>query len=286
MKISFIAILLFFKVSLAFSQMVLVCDEDDKIPIPYVTVLLTIQNRIVGGDYCDNNGFMKIDDKTVYDKIELSCIGYKSKTLDKITLSNDTIYLKNETINLKEVIVSKKKVQLLGYTNIKKSQSPGMGKGLETVVFIENIANRPLYIQSFLFNLREVKKKATIRIHFYKLLPNKFEPGEEISTTDIIHLIDEKNKGLVEINVAQYGLYLSPEGGFVGLESLGVLDEKAGNFEDYFGFEYNSKLDKSVTFSRNRFRVKIWEDFSESIRRVKPNFKTMNASFGIKVYNE
>jgi hypothetical protein len=141
MKIPFIFVLLFY-VSLSFSQIVRVCDEDDKKPIPYVTVLLTNQNRIVGGDYCDNNGFIKIDDKMVFDKIELSSVGYKNKILDKITLINDTIYLKKETINLEEVIVSKKKVQLLGYTNLKKIQSPGMGKGLERVVFIEEKQRR------------------------------------------------------------------------------------------------------------------------------------------------
>lgn len=266
--------------------MIRVCDEEDKKPIPYVTAIWTIQNRIVGGDYCDSNGFVKIDDKILFDKIELSCIGYESKILNKITLNQNTIYLKKGTINLNEVIISKKNVQLLGYTNKKKSQSSGLGKGIETVVFIENIANKPLYIQSFLFNLREAKKKATIRIHFYKLLPNKFEPGEEINAEDIIHLIDEKNKGLVEIDVAQYGLYLPSEGAFVGIESLGVLDEKTENRESYFGFEFNSKLDKSITFSRNRFRIKIWDDINERIQKVKPNFKTMNASFGIKVYNQ
>jgi hypothetical protein len=285
MKIPFIFVLLFY-VSLSFSQIVRVCDEDDKKPIPYVTAILAIQNRIVGGDYCDSIGFIKIDDKILFDKIELSCIGYENKILDKITLNQDTLFLKKKTINLNEVIISNKNVQLLGYTNLKKSQTPALGKGIETVVFIENIVDKPLHIKSFLFKLREAKKKATIRIHFYKLLPDKFEPGEEISTTDIIHSIDEKTKELVEIDVAQYGLYLPIEGGFVGIESLGILDEKTENIEDHFGFEFNSKLDKSITFSRNRFKVKIWDDINARIKRFKPNFKTMNASFGIKVFNE
>lgn len=295
MKIYFIAILLFFKVSLTFSQTIRVCDEEDKKPIPYVTAILTIQNRIVGGDYCDSNGFVKIDDKILFDKIELSCIGYESKAIEKGTLKNDTIFLKKKVINLDEVIISKNNLatSLLGYTDLKKYQYIGIGKGLETVVFIENNAKKPLYISSFLFKVRKLKKKTAIRIHFYKNRLEKFEPGEEILTEDIVEYLDENTQGLVEIKIAKYGLELPIEGSFVGIEALGVFDNITKTyvdtrmFEEDLGLEYNTKIDKSITFLRNRFRVKIWGDQNEGIRRAMPSFKKfLNLSFGIKVYNE
>ncbi len=293
MKNSFIVVLLFFKASLSFSQMIQVYDKENKKPISYVTVVFTNQDKIVGGDYCDENGFMKIDDKIVFDKIELSCIGYESKSIEKRALKNDTIFLKNKAINLDEVVISKNNLATLGYTDLKKYQYGGIGKGLETVVFIENNTKKPLYINSFLFKIRKLKKKTAIRIHFYKKRTDKFEPGEEMLTEDIVEYLDENTQGLVEIKIAKDGLELPIEGCFVGIEALGVFDNITKTYVDnriykeYLVFEYNTKIDKSITFTRNRFRVKIWGNFNESIRRGIPNFKKfLNLSFGVKVFNE
>jgi hypothetical protein len=295
MKNSFIVILLFFKASLSFSQTILVYDEENKKSIPYVTVVLTSQDKIVGGDYCDENGFMKIDDKIVFDKVELSCIGYESKLIEKLALKNDSIFLKNKAINLDEVVISKNNLatSLLGYTDLKKYQYVGTGKGLETVVFIENNANKPLSLSSFLFKVRKLKKKTAIRIHFYKKRLDRFEPGEEILTEDIVEYLYENTQGLVEIKIAKYGLELPVEGIFVGIEALGVFDDITKTyvdtriFEEDLGLEYNTKIEKSITLLRNRFRVKIWGDQNENFRRAIPNFKKfLNLSFGIKVFNE
>ncbi|MBP6755508.1 MAG: hypothetical protein KA210_05110 [Bacteroidia bacterium] len=295
MKIPLIVIFLFFNISLSFSQKIQVFGDNDKKPISYVTVVFTNQDKIVGGDYCDENGFMKIDDKMVFDKFELSCIGYESKAIEKGALKNDTIFLKNKVINLDEVVISKNNLatSLLGYTDLKKYQYAGIGKGLETVVFIENNAKKPLYISSFLFKVQKVKKKTAIRIHFYKKQLDKFEPGKEILTEDIVEYLDENTQGLVEINIAKYGLELPIEGSFVGIEALGVFDNITKTYvdtrilEENLGLEYNTKIDKSITFLRNRFKSKFWGDRNEAIRRAIPNFKKfLNLSFGVKVFNK
>lgn len=291
MKISFIVFLLFY-VSLSFSQMIQVLDKDDKKPVPYVTFLLLNQGKILGGNYCDEKGFITIDHTIVFDQIELSCIGYETKVIEKYALNDKTIFLKNKIINLDEVVISKNIVStsLLGYTDFKKNQVAFIGKGIETVVFIENSEKKSLFIKSFLFKVGKLKSKIAIRIHFYKKRVDKFEPGEEIFVDDVVEYLHENTNGVVEINIGEYGLQLPIDGGFVGVESLGVFDEKtkkyedAKLFDDNLGLEYNSKLQQSLTYARNRFKVKQWRNYNDDIRKVMPNVKTnLNLSFGIKV---
>ena len=275
----------------SFSQSIQIVDKKDNTPVPYATVLLINQNKIVGGNYCNQDGFLNIDNSVVFDKAELSCVGYETKVLEKLELNSKIIFLENKVMPLQEIVISNKSAVpvVFGYTSLQKKQLSGIGKGLETVVFIENTTGLPLFVQSFLFKVGEVKKRAALRIHFYKKQLGIFEPGEEILTDDLIEYLSEKTKGLVEINIAKHRVELPEEGFFVGIESLGVFDESTNNFKDSKNIfdnlfvEYNTKLDNSLTFSRNRFKNKSWIDFNEWLRSLGLNSsKNLNLSFGIK----
>jgi hypothetical protein len=71
--------------------------------------------------------------------------------------------------------------------------------------------------------------------------------------------IEIKNsKGLIEIDLKKYGLNLTVDGAFVGIEALGLVDDdntiflKEENFStDVLRFELNYQLNKSITYIRS-----------------------------------
>lgn len=281
-----LTLILFFKVVIVSSQSIKIFDDKTKTSIPYVNVTFFLENKIVGGDYSNEKGYVIIPNGIEYENIKLSCIGYKNKIIYKKNIVNDTILLTQDVVNLNEVIIPKRNDFILGYIHLKKEISSGIGKGIEVVVFIENNTNKPLFIKSFLFNLNKFRNKDKIRIHFYEIHSDKFEPGNEINKDDIIYNLDGVDEKKIEINISQYGLYLPSEGGFIGLESLGINDlypEGLIGSKKNIDFDLNSKVKKSWTFIKNRFKDNKWGhiNFGTSINKT----SSLNASFAIKVYD-
>lgn len=295
-------VLLFLIYQISFSQNkkqhYLFC-ETSKTPISFGNVSFLNNDKLVGGSYCDSNGSYSFESNLKFNKIEFSCIGYETKTISQTQNLQDTVFLKNKIINLEEVIISKKhshELSLMGFLEYKKKFDISGGMGIETSVFIENTHNTPKHIKSFLFKVkRKEKHKTAIRIHFYRKLLDKSEPGEELLNEDIIKYIDEKTTGLIEIDVSSFGLELPIEGAFVGLEWLGILDENSGKFVEGkkswndTKIEYNDFVNKPLTFIRNRFKMEVWDN-TENLKKEFENYLKIknypNASFGIKVYND
>ena len=285
------ALLLLFGLNVVYSQVITVKDATAQEPVPFATILFVQEGMPVAGDYCEQDGKFTMPADEVFNTVEVSCIGYAPKVIAKADIT-PIILLTKTAVELTEVVVTKtlpKKGLVLGYSDFKKSFVSGIGKGIEEVVFIENMNNKPLEIVSFLFSIKKAKAKTAFRIHFYNISPENFEPGAEILIHDVINYIDAKTKGLVEIDVTGLNLELPAEGAFVGIEALGVIDETTGNFimdpeKGNIRFEYNNQIDKPVTFIRNRFKVRTWQDTTRLKSALNNNSTNYpNASFGLKV---
>lgn len=280
----------------AFSQEVCIVDSLTKKPLMYTNARFYLNNKVIGGVYCDENGKITIN-KINFDNVEFSLIGYNTKTIGKNAIQ-DTIILNQIAIPLNEIKIQrdiKNKTTSLGYVRYKKKIRLSASKGFELVVFIDNPFKQPKEIQSFLFKVKKQGKfKTALRIHFYKKNSAKLIPDEEILTEDIIQYIDGKTKELFEVDVTKYQLQLPVEGAFVGIEWLGVLDEKSGEFKiadsnsEATYIDINDKTNLPLTFMRSKFENPKWEN-TENMKTESKNIidyeNYPNASFGIKVIN-
>ncbi|MFN5771655.1 hypothetical protein, partial [Flavobacterium sp.] len=220
------------------------------------------------------------------------CIGYVSKSITN-TSKNDTIFLVKKVITLDEVVISKKDFpfSVLGYTKNKKKIKLSASKGFQLCVYIDNPYKEVKQIKSFLFKVkRRENYKTAIRIHFYKKQPNNNEPGEEILNEDIVRYFDGKTKELVEIDVTKYWIEFPVEGAFVGIEWLGIVDEKTGEFIENkekwsdTSIELNDASNKTLTFIKNATKKNTWSN-TEQLGKDLGLKNYLNASFGIKVYD-
>jgi hypothetical protein len=278
----------FFIISFATAQNIYVKDSISNEPIAYANINYCLDDNIIGGDYTDAEGFLVIRNEK-YNLLRVSCIGYENKNIKKELLSN-TIYLDKKSIILNEVVVTNKnKLETIGQINEKSIIDIGFGKSLEVVSFIENVKNQDKTIYSLIIKINKTKKRTGIRLHFYKKNSQKFEPSEEISTNNDIEFIEKNMKGEIEILVKEH-IVIPKDGLFVGVEILGVLNEKI-EFEDDINsnlrFHFNCSDNKFVTFIKNRFKTNIWSS-SEDIKKLIKVFKDNefpNISFGIKVYD-
>lgn len=247
--------------SILFSQNIQLINNIDKSIIPYANATYFYNNEIVGGDYTDINGYLDVKLDKKIDRIEFSAIDYLNLKIN-LPINTEKIYLLPMAYILNEVVVTNnEKYESLGLADENKKYNLGIGKGLEEVLFIENKSKKTLIIKSFLFRIKKVNNKIAVRVHFYSLNPNKFEPKDELLTKNIIYYLEEKTKGIVEINVQEYGIELPKEGAFVGIEALGVVNEIDGSFDDevdyrkdLLSFEVNYAINKPISFIRNRYK--------------------------------
>jgi hypothetical protein len=278
----------------SFSQKICVVDSLSKKPLPYTNAKFYLANKITGGDYCNVKGEI-IFDKINFDNVEFSQIGYDKKIISKAIIK-DSIFLKQNIIRLNEIKIvknKKKEVSSLGYIDYKKKIRLSAYKGFEMVVYIANPFKQPKDIQSFLFKVKKDEKfKTAVRIHFYKKDLEKLIPGEEILNENIIQYIDGEIKELFEVDVSKYELELPIEGAFIGIEWLGILDEKSGELRidknnwDATYIDLNDKINQPLTFMRSKFRNPTWENTVKMKNESKKYIEYKNypnASFGIKI---
>ncbi|MFH6943714.1 hypothetical protein [Flavobacterium sp. FlaQc-50] len=288
--------LLYFSLHNVHAQRVYIFDRDSSKPISFANINYFKADNIINSNYSNESGLIDIKDTNSFDRIEVSCIGYENKSISMESIK-DTIYLTKKIISLDEVVIPKKKdVLLYGYSKFKKKIGISGAKGMQVCAFVENPSEKEKFIKSFLFKIKRSEKyKTAIRIHFYKKATDKIYPGEEILTENIIKYLNGKTKGIVEVDISMYGIELPAEGAFVGVEWLGILDEKTGEFienkENWSdtSIEYNDAINEPLTFIKSRLKKNTWSN-TENLKKDFESFDKFknypNASFGIEVFND
>ena len=119
--------------------------------------------------------------------ITITHLGYHTKTLKK-EVYNDTIFLKQKNTNLPEVIVQNKKVQTLGYTNLKKTRYiTTYGENIILAQHIPNKTGAAHTLKSLHYKIRSKKKDSLlVRAHIYSVDPITKKPNKELLSKSII----------------------------------------------------------------------------------------------------
>lgn len=278
-----------------YSQNFTIIDSVTRKPIPFVAVLLKQEGKILYGNYCNQNGEAFIKEDEVFDTVEFSCIGYKSKSIDKFNLKKEMVVtLAEEVYKLDEVIISSKlfdSYKIIGYLNENKTSYEWKGNG-ETTLFIENESKDVTQIISILFKIRKVKSRSAYRVHFYKKMESHFHPGERLINEDIIGFIEPDTKGIIELDISQYALQFPIEGMFLSIEPLGFTNEKEITKQRDNGlfFEFH-QTKKNIYFHRISFSPENWDNVNERLvkdyiylgKEKVPSKNLIAPSFGIKI---
>lgn len=220
------------------SQTIEILEYSSNEPVHFASVVFFRENKPVEGDYANEHGIIDLSNRD-FDSIKVSCIGFETKNFDKSNIS-EKLYLKETAIQLPEITINNKSSVEIGYINKKKvklKHNLSIGKFIQIAEFIENPFKVPVLIRSFSFRLIEVRGRPIYRLHLYRKHETENIPGEEILNKDLVYSLDEDAKGLVEIDLAEYGVELPPDGIYIALEGLGSYD-KNGNPDENGGFEF------------------------------------------------
>jgi hypothetical protein len=271
--------------STCFGQSFKILDSESKSPVPFATALLIENGKPATGYYADEEGSVVISSTKVYDRVELSCIGYAGKTITKDKLADGVIYLERIAYTLDEVVVSvNAKPTEVGFTKGRGKYHPAAKRGAQAVLFIENAGGKEKRVKSFVFKASTPKKfRTAFRIHFYKKDVLTGMPGEELPHEDIVKYIDAgKGVKAIEVDVTSFGINLPVDGMYAGIEWLSSTNAegKVLGDEDYEGWyqtniEYNTDLDVSRTYVKLGLEDLEWKATSSG-----------NASFWLKVFED
>lgn len=292
-----IFILLFLSCFFSYSQKKTVIDYETKKAVSFATISYVNSNKIVKGLYTESNGEFNLEPVQVFDSIVIECLGYKKRAVHISNLKNkDTLYLRVKITPIQEVIITDKKPVTIGFVNKKKFSYSGISKGLEEIVFIENEANKNLFITTFLFKVNKMKTKVGYRIHFYKKSDKSLFPAEEITNQNKIYFLEKGTNGLVEVDIIDLGIEMPKDGIFVGLEAIGEFNDKTNLFlpfekdkiSAFLNFQVY-KSNESFTFFRNVLYKNGWVNQCKWQKNdYKMNFKKdleycLVPSFGLKI---
>lgn len=280
----------------------MVFDSVNKTEVSFATIILKKNEQIVLGNYSNQNGKAVISTNEVFDEIEISCIGYETKNIDKKNISDNTIvYLQPKSYQVEEVVISGTTLQTTGHLDEKSSFYKYIGTG-ETALFIENEFNKPVFIKSVLFKVKNVNIAFAYRIHFYRKtnLTYKVKESSKEFTQNIpdehieipqVFILEPDTKGLVEINVSDYFVELPEDGIWVSIEPIGAINENEISRKRDNGLTIEFHLTKKENYCYKMF-VGGWfnnnhilkRDF-EVVFKKNPRKKDLIApSFGLKTF--
>lgn len=279
-------------------QKIRVFDSNTKAPISFANFSLYNNKTFIYGNYCSNKGELFIPDGLLFNKINISCIGYENLEIYKKNIKNDTLLLTAVVYPLNEVVVkSNRKEQFinLGYAKSKRKTFLGASKGIKICTYVENPYKETKVIYSFLFKIRNHNKdtKVGFKLHLFEKDTLTNTPGKELLQQDIIIILDGNNKKITEHDVSSYNIEFPAHGAFIGIEWLGILNELDSIFSGVDtqngSIELNDDAKEFTTFERDRFSFYPWENFERFKDKVKEytTFKNCpTASFGLKIYKD
>jgi len=298
--------------SSCYSQTLKILDAATQKPIPFATVLLKQEDKIVYGTYCSDNGEVIIAANKEYSFASFSCVGYKDKTIQKSLLA-EIIYLEPEVYSLDEVVLTGKKLKdtLIGAFENRRETYTEIDTKHQYAYFFENTFKGRAVIKSFVFKVATVRYKTALRIHILKKIDCKwgykikgdttqyfydsFIPDNDLLNENIIVYINPQKKGTVEVDLSTYNFEIPAEGIFVGIECLAFYDDEGKElnttesrteiaFHETVTDNYGKKISLVNSFWVNHNKW-VKKDF-ELVFKTLPGKKSLIApSFGLKVLN-
>jgi hypothetical protein len=266
-----------------FSQTINVIDELSRLPIPYTSIYLIDNNKIIGGLSCDENGKAELP-ATNYEFIKISSIGYEDLTIDHKDVKSFTFVLKPKATELNEVIISNKTVETIAYKG-KKGRYLGMLKDVEIILYFKNPFKKPVTLKSFSFATKKTIVENKIRIVMYSVKDSTkhSQPGEMLLNQDIIFTLKPAHEGEVKVDLTQYGIVLPPDGAYIGIDIIDVYDALGKySFDKQHMNEFETINSKEKIFlSNHKYTNKGWENINDIWEKT---LKTTHGMWGKKKY--
>lgn len=228
----------------------IILDSLSQEPIPFVHILakegeVTISN--------ENGHFLITKNIGV---TTFSVIGYEQKEI-KLSDNNVTVFLNPEIYLLPDVKVLPQKTSVIEIGNIKKirgnqikTSMTSKGSGYKIVKFMENEKQIGGEIKTVSFYVVD-KAKFNQRIRLLLFLPDSVtqKPGSNLLPKSIIVSLGKKKKWQ-EIDIANLHIPIPPNGFFVGLEFLPILDLGRIPVQDKLNVGLINKENKQFTWMK------------------------------------
>lgn len=296
-------ILFFTSFYTSIAQEIQVLSQEDNSPIPFANIVYMIKDSIVGGTYTNENGrlYLSLTDKVSH--IEISCLGYESKKIEKNKI-NESIYLIDSVSELSEIVLKKKKkskkqIKKMGFPIKYKGFSVDVAGGFQKVILIENIFKENKKIKSFLFRSVKWQNVSTV----FKLLVytnNNNKPDKPlIKTNKESCFILAPHQERIKLDISGLNIILPKEGIFVGIEYVGIVDSNKNiivpSKTDYdadthtsISFLKSKEKNAMYIFEKNKYNNnRDWQNINDYKDTRFPDLKQNEyyvPAFGIEVY--
>ena len=260
-------------------------DQLTALPIAYVTISFGDNNGI----YTNKNGQFNLS-LIESDRLQLSAVGYKTKTVFVNAIKEQHIVLMPEETMLEEVVLSNKKRKFKTEKTKPINNKDFLNSyrnpiGSEIACLIENnYRDQEVQIQSVTIPTYNKtmdfsgKKKQVLKRHpFSTLYKISFYsnanglPGEKIKTESITIVCNEKTDKL-KIDLEQYQIYLPKNGFYLSLLNLGPANHKGQLIptSPYYEKETKEGLYKFPKYIKPYFPVNY--DESKNNTYIRSNF--------------
>lgn len=199
-------------------------------------ISFAVVSTIATGVYCDSLGNFELKD--IQDEvINISCVGYKKKTISVNYNKYDTILLSPLISELPPILLGgykwlKNKNIQIGDLESKSKFLINVPNGLTIVKFFPCPKNVTPYIISELkfklSNATSVLPGFKARIRIFEAIDDK-TIGNEILNSNDIFAIDKGENNIVTLNLNKYAFQMPTNGCFLGIEFIGNIFQNESN---------------------------------------------------------
>lgn len=199
-------------------------DSITKEPIAYATIVY--ENTEIGTNANEKGEFELTKHESNF-IINVSCLGYKTKTL-QISNSNN-IYLSPKQEVIQEVIISNRKNTSEIIVGKYKNSSVSYGSSKPGIIYAKyinynsEVENHP-FVKKIQFTTRSMKKNAKLKLRFFSVNQNKEIVGDIIFDEIIVTVKSGVHNNTVDLE--KYNIIIPKEGIFIGFEILIIEQNK------------------------------------------------------------
>lgn len=162
---------------------------------------------------------------------------------DSVTTYTDSVGEKTDYY-LNEIVISNMADEVsLGEPDEKSKKMQVITSDSKTAYYFENTVGEGTYLKALMFKVGKVRHNTKARIRLYEKKSyiqevnmkegvkkyQSFIPGEEISSEEIEVNLKPGQKGLIEIDLLEYGITMPVEGLFVSIEGVGYYDAEGNS---------------------------------------------------------
>lgn len=260
----------------------LLVDSFSHDPIPYASLFFTKSDV---GFYTDSNGSFELDNTWhQQDTLLISCMGYKSISIDLKKLINDTLFLVPQIEYLEEVTVVSPiiKTRFVGYGKKTKKISWPLRQGDQIGVLmkltteghgspvriktIQIPVDKRRFMQQGGENIDNLNFNTIVKVNLYTFCDDK--PCESLLKKPIIINYNQESSNVISIDLTEKNIFLPNDGIFLAIEMVrdpmylkSIQNDNKLFLLPKIGFTNRPNKDvSSITYQKSIF-TENWEKF-------------------------